>query len=220
MAQDQPLSHATTSETPAAAPAGDARSDPRRRQVLEAARRLFEEKGFEATTMAELARHVGIAVGTLYKFFKDKRALYQTLVADTVRDFEVELCRALDDPELDLVGKIDAFLRIGTELFEKHLPLIRVYFAETEAAFLFTPAGLEDEALRSHQRILDALTRTMRRGVEQGILIDLDPAALALALEGMHNGFLTTMVRFPGMFTPEQICTYTHRVFFESALRN
>ncbi len=170
--------------------------------------------------MAELARHVGIAVGTLYKFFKDKRDLYQTIVADTMREFEYELTRVLNDPALDVVGQVDGFVRVGTELFEKHLPMIRVYFAETEAAFLFTPAGLEDEALQSYQRIMDALTETMARGVARGVFVDIEPAALALALEGLHNGFLTTMVRSPGLFTPGQICDFTHRVFFGSVLRS
>lgn len=202
---------------------GDSRGSERaqrRKEILDAALALFTQKGYEATTMAEVAAGVSLAVGTLYKFFKDKRDLYQTLVADLMHEFERRMLAALNATPDDPLAGIHGFIDTGTRIFADQLPLIRVYYAETGAAFLFAPAGLEDEAFQSYARIVDALAECFQRGVERGVFVDMDPTALAIALEGVHNAFLTTLVRTPDVFTPEQITAYTKRTFFESMLRN
>jgi len=191
----------------------------RRREILDAARTFFERKGYEATTMAEIAQAAHLAVGTLYKLFKDKRDLYQTLVAETMQDFERQLTAALREPPDDEIAQLYRYIDLGAELFVKHLPIIRVYFSETGAAFLFATAGLEGEAFLSYRRIVAAVEETFRQGVEKGVFVDLDPAVLAMGLEGVHNAFLTALVREPGSYTPEQIATYTKRVFFDAVAR-
>ena len=54
--------------------------DDKRQRILEAARKRFRYYGFKKTTMQEIARDAGVAVGTLYRYFKDKDEL---LVAGT-----------------------------------------------------------------------------------------------------------------------------------------
>jgi AcrR family transcriptional regulator len=46
-----------------------------RARLLEGAEALFVEKGYEATSVAEIAQRAGVGVGTLYHHFPDKRAL-------------------------------------------------------------------------------------------------------------------------------------------------
>ena len=193
--------------------------DQRRRAILDAARKFFEQKGYGATSMAEIAEEAQLAVGTLYKFFRDKRDLYQTLVAVTMHDFERQLTAVLRDPAGDVISQLHGFIDLGSQLFVEHLSIIRVYFAETGAAFLFPAAGLEDEAFLSYGRVVAALEETFRRGVEKGVFVDLEPAALALGLEGVHNAFLATLVRDSESYTPEQIAALTKRVFFDGVVR-
>jgi AcrR family transcriptional regulator len=54
--------------------------DDKRQRILEAARKRFRYYGFRKTTMQEVARDAGVAVGTLYLYFNDKDDL---LVAGT-----------------------------------------------------------------------------------------------------------------------------------------
>jgi TetR/AcrR family transcriptional regulator len=198
---------------------GEAEREQRRREILNAARVLFAQKGYEATTMAEIAEGSRLAVGTLYKFFKDKRDLYQTLVAETVQDFEHQLTAALRDPPDDELAQLQHFIELGAELFIKHLPIVRVYYSETGAAFLYATAGLEDEAFLSYRRIVVALAETFRRGIEKGVFVDIDPNVLAIGLEGVHNAFLTALVRDPESYTLAQIADYTKRMFFDAVVR-
>jgi len=59
--------------------------DLKRELVLEQAGSYFEEAGFEAVTMAELAKQCGISVGALYKLFASKDALFYAYVEQQIR---------------------------------------------------------------------------------------------------------------------------------------
>lgn len=51
----------------------------RREAILDAAKECFAKKGFTATTMAHIAKHVGMSVGNLYNYFPGKDALFEAL---------------------------------------------------------------------------------------------------------------------------------------------
>src|SRR3954468_7985272 len=84
---------ATTEETSLRPRGADA---DKRRAIIEAAQELFTTVGYENTTMAHVAKQAGVAVGTVYLYFKNKNDL---LVA--VKDgWEEEVIRALTLPEI------------------------------------------------------------------------------------------------------------------------
>lgn len=66
----------------AGAPAGPRRADARRAALVEAAGRLFVEKGLQATTMDEIAAAANVAKGTLYHYFASKADLLAALRDD------------------------------------------------------------------------------------------------------------------------------------------
>lgn len=63
-----------------------------RQRILDCARKLFNEKGFDQTTTRDLAENAGIAIGTLFNYFASKETLGMTLVAEALdaanADFE------------------------------------------------------------------------------------------------------------------------------------
>jgi AcrR family transcriptional regulator len=63
-----------------------ARSRRTREQILKAAVLCFEKRGYEETTTAEIARRAGIAVGTFYGYFKDKRSILLELLDGTINE--------------------------------------------------------------------------------------------------------------------------------------
>src|SRR4051812_48180483 len=56
--------------------------------VLEAAERVFTRHGYHAASMAEIAREAGYAVGSLYKLFDSKDALFLRLLDQRMADFD------------------------------------------------------------------------------------------------------------------------------------
>lgn len=61
------------------APSGPRKAEQRRAALIEVARDLFVEKGYEATTMDEIAAAANFAKGTLYHYFSNKAELLQVL---------------------------------------------------------------------------------------------------------------------------------------------
>ncbi len=62
-----------------------------RRRIVDAGRKLFSEKGFEATTTRDLAVEADIAAGTLFNYFSSKEALALELMLDCAREAHTEL---------------------------------------------------------------------------------------------------------------------------------
>jgi len=76
-----------------------ARSRRTRRLILEAAVACFEEQGYDATTTAAIARRAGVAVGTLYGHFANKRGVLLELLDGTVRQIADHVVAGLDPLE-------------------------------------------------------------------------------------------------------------------------
>src|SRR5512139_2134950 len=71
----------------AAAPSHDLRivgdeDSSKRRQILDGARKVFMDLGFDGASMNEIARAAGVSKGTLYVYFADKNRLFAAILED------------------------------------------------------------------------------------------------------------------------------------------
>jgi AcrR family transcriptional regulator len=60
---------------------GDEESS-KRRQILDGARKVFMDLGFDGASMGEIARSAGVSKGTLYVYFADKNRLFEAIVEE------------------------------------------------------------------------------------------------------------------------------------------
>jgi AcrR family transcriptional regulator len=87
----------------------------KRDRILATARRLFERKGFEATTAREICRRAGIGTGTLFLYVRDKRELLFLVFRDEARDLfrsgreKAAAAPTLIDALMALFGEFVAF---------------------------------------------------------------------------------------------------------------
>src|SRR5262245_36525501 len=65
-----------------------------RRAILDAAREAFVRYGYEGVSMRQLAQKVGCSHANLYVHFKDKEALFDSLVEESFEQFADSLCVA------------------------------------------------------------------------------------------------------------------------------
>src|SRR5690606_31704542 len=68
-----------------------AMSDTRRAHVLDAARRVFAERGVEGASIREIAREAGYTAGALYSYFDSKEAIYAALLAESLDRLQTEV---------------------------------------------------------------------------------------------------------------------------------
>jgi AcrR family transcriptional regulator len=102
-----------------------------RERVLDAARELFAQRGVENVTMDDVARHAGVAKGTVFHRFGDRSGLALALLDEQERAIQDRLLRGEPPlgpgaPPLDrLLALLDALM----DLFERHGDLL--YAGET-----------------------------------------------------------------------------------------
>jgi AcrR family transcriptional regulator len=68
----------------------------KRQAIIEAASNFFAQKGYEDTTIAEIAEEAGVAVGTVYLYFRNKREIYTSISLD----WAVSLNAIFEDPTI------------------------------------------------------------------------------------------------------------------------
>lgn len=54
----------------------------KRRQIIDGARKVFLDLGFDGASMGEIARAAGVSKGTLYVYFADKNRLFEAIVEE------------------------------------------------------------------------------------------------------------------------------------------
>src|SRR5438034_5653599 len=72
----------------------------KRRQILDGARKVFMDLGFDGASMGEIARSAGVSKGTLYVYFTDKNRLFEAIVEEEMSDQQKVAFNL--DPERDV----------------------------------------------------------------------------------------------------------------------
>ncbi|MFN3066665.1 TetR/AcrR family transcriptional regulator [Serratia sp. J2] len=96
----------------------------RRAEILQAASELFQEIGYESTSVDSIVRSAGIAKGTFYYYFKSKdevlAALAQQLCAEMVARSQI----IADDPQLGAIEKFCAIIAAQNQTVEAGQALV------------------------------------------------------------------------------------------------
>src|SRR5918999_4242342 len=77
----------------------------KRRQILDGARQVFMDLGFDGASMNEIARSAGVSKGTLYVYFADKSRLFEAIVEDEALE------KSKIEYNLDLKRDVETTLR-------------------------------------------------------------------------------------------------------------
>ena len=85
------------------------KSEETRRRILAAAIELFRRRGFESTTMREIAQEAGVALGSAYYYFESKEALVMAFYEQARDEMRPVIVQALSE-ERDLQGALRAIL--------------------------------------------------------------------------------------------------------------
>jgi AcrR family transcriptional regulator len=142
--------------------------DDKRQRILEAARKRFRYYGVRKTTMQEIARDAGVAVGTLYLYFKDKDEL---------------LLAGADDYVTRHRRQVEAILASNAPAADKLRRYVLDRFRATRAGGYRRADDLLREVLRVHperqaeegRMMTGYFSRILRLGIESGELYADDP---------------------------------------------
>ena len=160
----------------------------KRRQLLDAAVRVFARKGYHASRVGDIAEEAGVAHGLLYHYFESKD---QVLEAVFHENWSVLLARIAsveetDEPASDQLRHIAAIV-LRTWL---HLPdVVRVVIRE------FGRSPELAARIGELAQPIDAIRRVISRGIERGeFRQDIDPIFAATVVYGSIDELLTGWV--------------------------
>jgi len=168
-----------------------------RDEIFAAALDLFSEKGYHNVSMHEIAEKAEFAIGTLYKFFENKEALYKALVMEQADKFHRALTEAIEGAR-DEIEKIRNYIKAKGKIFRANVSMIRLYFAETRGASFNIMAGLDSEIREQYGHFLETLASVFASGMEKKRFKKIaDPYHLAVAIESLTNAFLLLWLEAP-----------------------
>jgi AcrR family transcriptional regulator len=99
----------------------------RRSQILTIAGHLFSQRGYHATSMRELARHLNLQGGSLYAYIQSK----EELLLEVVRQAAVRFQRVLEElPRGDPATRMKALVKGHLRVIAEELPRATVFFHE------------------------------------------------------------------------------------------
>ncbi len=180
-----------------------------RDEILEAAVRLFNQNGYHATSMQDIARAINIKKPSLYHHFDSKEAILLAIL-QTGMNRLIEKVEAIVHSDQDCASKLRAAIHAHAETIASHL--------EGAAVFLREDRGLGDGYMQQYVSMRDHFERLFRtivqQGIERGEFRNVDVAITVHGLLGMVN-WMTRWYRPEGRLSAAQIADLFANLFLE-----
>ncbi|MBN2328955.1 MAG: helix-turn-helix transcriptional regulator [Candidatus Omnitrophica bacterium] len=157
---------------------------------MDAAVRLLLEKGYEGTTMQDIAEESEFAVGTIYRFFKGKKELFEELILSIWHEVEKRLGASLRESDHELEC-LRAYNRESAVITLEYKNLAQIYYGHMLRYNWDMLAGLDGEVRNIMSGFIDRLEELFRSGIQKGIFVDLDPRILALGYDTIVGSYMT-----------------------------
>ena len=136
-----------------------------RQRLLDAARRLFTERGYEAATVRDIAAAADLSTGAVFASFTDKADLFNEVL---INDHQL-LAERMAQLDVEGLSVRESLLRLMALAYERHLDQLGL----VQAAISFSwqhDASAETRNRQGAKLILAFLSTILARGVERGQL--------------------------------------------------
>jgi TetR/AcrR family transcriptional regulator len=166
-------------------------SEEKRDRVLEEAARLFAERGFSQSDMAEVAARANVSKGSLYDYFESKEDLYISVCRHALRRSREAVYGGIKS-DWDIYRQVDHIFRQGAAFSFAHPEYIQMYLQITSPGMeaFVNALSREVEAYTAHH-----LKSLIREGIDSGIVRDdININLTAFLINTLYIVFLASLV--------------------------
>lgn len=149
-----------------------------RRDILEAAASAFARRGFHATTMEEIARAAGYAVGSLYTHFPGKEAILHALLETVSTEIEEIAARPLP-ASLSYRQRFEMGLYLQFEMLEQQRDLVLPFMSQRWIADWGLGSEIGAIVRQIYWGQIERLASQVEEGMQQGQLRGRSPRLVA-----------------------------------------
>jgi len=145
-------------------PSRQSQKEATRQRVLSAARELFDTHGYHGTTIREIARHAGVAVGSVFTTFASKGEILSEVMQARLDPLYAELDRVMPHLRGGTADRLRTMFAIHFEFEARH---VRLFLSHIAAAFDWTlPPGARPYGRTP--RLQEIIRETLMKGIDQG----------------------------------------------------
>ncbi|PIE61419.1 MAG: TetR family transcriptional regulator [Desulfobacterales bacterium] len=160
----------------------------RRQEILSAARDVFSRKGFNSTTMEEIASRAELSPGTLYLYFKNKEELHTFLSIDILASLGAEISKVVEE-EISVEKKIEKFLDVFIDVYNRDSSiLINLFHLQSGETLNNLSEEVMDQLKTYSRKAHQAIIAVVKEGINKGIFQDEHPVALADVVWATYSG--------------------------------
>ncbi len=188
----------------------------RRKQILDAAEKVFIQRGFNKARMDDIVAESGLSKGALYWYFKSKDEIILALM-DRVFSGEMQAEQELISTEGDARQQLEAFFDAAFDdvrRFEERMSLGYEFFslaARTEEV---------RDAIRGYYRRYQAtLSYIIQQGIDSGEFISIDPDDAATAVISIVEGMALMWFIDPELLDWDRIGDLPTRIFLQGIMK-
>lgn len=173
-----------------------------RQKVLEAARTLFAERGYEPATIRDIAKGAGMSTGAVFANFQDKAELFEAVLSEDMAKLAQTL-KAAAEAETSLRPRLMAALTAGYHGSLEQLPLVQAVVARS----WFQPVAAEMRTRAAIKPLVMVVSDALQAGVREGEL--RQDADVRLLSELIYEAWLSNYRRaaYDG-WTLQQLTTH------------
>lgn len=154
----------------------------KRSQIIESAIDLFVAKGFQHASMALLSKESGIAIGTIYHYFKSKDELIEDTYFYVIQKYGNAIRFTMSESRL---GLRERFNLIWSKSYNFYIDRPNYYFLKDSLNYSpLISKELMDESRKYYQVVFDLI----KEGIENKIFSEGNPVAMCMWL---YNSLLT-----------------------------
>jgi TetR/AcrR family transcriptional regulator, cholesterol catabolism regulator len=160
------------------------RNGTRKDVIIAKAAKLFREKGFSATSMRDLAEHVGVEAASLYNHISSKAEILQEICFKTANNFMSHIEEVDATPNKTAIEKIQAILRFHIRQMVDNYE--EVYVSDREWKHLTDPylSNMQSQRRAYRQRI----GLIIEEGIRKGEIKPIDaPTAVLIMLHAVSG---------------------------------
>ena len=189
---------------------------PRRSDLLAAARTIFAERGYHETTVEDITRAAGVAKGTFYLYFTEKREIFLAIIGellDAIKAIGTSVSDlAPDEHPLAFLARSEQAAARLMEIFQENRALARLAYRESMGMDPALEAMLRD----FYREVAEIEAHNIRVAQRIGLLRDCEPLLTAYAHIGMVERVLLTMLEQPELFPePRSVIRQMMRLAYE-----
>jgi AcrR family transcriptional regulator len=164
----------------------------RRAQILEHAARLFGDRGYHETSISDIISSAGIARGTFYLYFENKRGIFEELVEGLLEQLKDAIHMVDTSPGAPSARQqlVDNFTRV-LELFSGQRDLLSILLKSAVGLDREFDAKLSD----FYERVTAAIESSLTLGQQMGLVRRCDTRVAALIGLGAFKEVLAELLR-------------------------